>query len=486
MNSLAQVGDRNGDNDLRQLQQRLAAELSQEQVLSDPTVLNRLSGDLSMESFQTAVVGVVPENVTQVQRVVACAREMGFPVVARGAGMSYTRAHTPSLTRTVLIDMRRMDAVRTVSARDRYVVVEAGCTWEQLYLRLAVEGLRSPFWGPLSGRQATIGGTLSQNSVFYGSALHGTAADSVLGIEAVMADGSIVRTGSWAKQDGEPFSRHFGPDLTGLFLGDAGAFGLKTAACLAVLPLPSVTRALDLPCDSQERAVELMERISGLGVASDVFAFDPLYHELLSGLGFRKVKAKPWSVHAVVEGQSRDAVDDGIAQILARTPGSRGRHQGSIALALRADPFRATQMLFSGAPKDVHLPLHAVVPFSRAAAAVQIVSGFLEEMDAQLRHHEIKTWQLMTVAGSTLVLEPSFYFRGSYRDPDVNAAARTRAVELRHELTARLDELGSVHMQVGKFYPYLSVLADGSRDAMQSLKTALDPAGSLNPGALGL
>lgn len=473
--------------DLDTLASALRAGVGDDAVSVDAAVLQRLSGDLSLTSADVADVVVRPSTTSDVQAVVDIVRDAGGTLVARGAGMSYTRAHTPQGPGVVLVDMRAMTAVRRVSVRDRYVVVEPGCTWEDLYLELAQHGLRTPYWGPLSGRQATVGGTLSQNSIFYGSAAHGTAADSVIGVEVVLADGSVARTGSWAKEGGEPFSRHFGPDLSGLFVSDAGALGLKTAACLRTVATPRHTRAVDLPCPDQRSAAALMEAVCALGVASDVFAFDPLYHELLESLGFSEARSTPWSVHVVVEGDDLAHVEDGIARARSLAPiTSSRRTDGSVALALRTDPFRATQMLFSNAPKDVHLPLHSVVPFSKVDEAIQVIDDFHAEVDVELREHDIKTWQLMTASASTIVLEPSFYFAGDYRDPTVAPEARACAVALRRELTARLDAIGGVHMQVGKYYPYLPELVDGSRELLTAIKTALDPQGILNPGALGL
>jgi FAD/FMN-containing dehydrogenase len=70
--------------------------------------------------------------------------------------------------------------------------------------------------GP-SGRYATVGGALSQNSLFYGSAQYGTVADFVVGLEVVVADGSTLHTGSWGRRGSAPFFRYNGPDLPGVF-----------------------------------------------------------------------------------------------------------------------------------------------------------------------------------------------------------------------------------------------------------------------------
>ena len=105
----------------------------------------------------------------------AACLERGTPIVTRGGGMSYTSGYIASAPDSVLIDMASMDAIVEVNLEDRYVTVEAGCSWQKLYEHLAPLGVRTAYWGTLSGRYATVGGGLSQNSIFWGSGQSGTA-----------------------------------------------------------------------------------------------------------------------------------------------------------------------------------------------------------------------------------------------------------------------------------------------------------------------
>src|SRR5690606_15845836 len=132
-----------------------------------------------------------------------------------------------------------MDDIIELNADDLYVTVGTGCTWDKLNAALEPTGLRTGYWGPLSGVNATIGGALSQNSAFFGSALSGTVAETVLGVTVVLANGETITTGSGGRTDAKPFSRYGGPDFTGMFLGDNGAFGVKVSATLRLWPRPS-------------------------------------------------------------------------------------------------------------------------------------------------------------------------------------------------------------------------------------------------------
>ena len=106
--------------------------------------------------------------------------------------MSYTQGYQPSRSDSMLIDLRRMDQILEINAEDMLVRVEAGGPWKKLFEALQAANCRTPYFGPLSGMYATIGGALSQNSLFLGSGLYNTVAESALGLKGVIADGSVL------------------------------------------------------------------------------------------------------------------------------------------------------------------------------------------------------------------------------------------------------------------------------------------------------
>ena len=145
-------------------------------VLTDYESREFYSTDLSFRPTEIAEVVVQPGSLDELSAAVSAAADAGMAVVPRGGGMSYTSGYTPKQANTMLVDMRKMNRVIEVNADDMYVIVETGCTWKELYETLAPHGVRTPYWGPLSGAYATIGGALSQNSLFHGSGVGGTAA----------------------------------------------------------------------------------------------------------------------------------------------------------------------------------------------------------------------------------------------------------------------------------------------------------------------
>ncbi len=456
----------------------------QDRVSLDPDVLRRLSSDHSLESGETAAAVVRPAGVEHLAEVVRAAHRHGLPLAVRGGGMSYTRAHTPGRPGMVLLDLRDLNRIATVAADDLYVTAEAGCTWEQVFEAVAPDGLRCRSWGPLSGRRATIGGGLSQNGGFFGTARHGSVSESVLGLDVVLADGSMVATGAAAARECVPFVRQSGPDLTGIFLADSGRLGVKARATLALMPMPDIAVAASFVFDDGDGALAAMVEVARLRIASDVFCFDAYCNDAAARLGFAVPANAAFSVHCIVEGDDQIIASRQLDAV-RRAVGGRGREiDGALPLAMLADPFGATRPLFGDGAGQAHLPMHAIVPLSRARDAGRALESVLADQDAERRADGVAVWSLAMVVGAALSLEISLVV------PVADEAGREerirRAVAQRRRLASAADHLGAIHFQVGKYYPFAERLSENSLSALTAVVTALEPSGLLNPGALGI
>ncbi len=480
---------------------KVAGIVGAEHVIRDASEREFFSTDLSMEAGETADLVVAPGSAEEVAAVVRVAGDAGVALAPRGGGMSYTHTFVPGRPGAVLLDMRRMNSI-AVDPDDRVVVAGPGATWEELYLAVSEHGLRTPYWGPLSGRFATVGGTLSNNSVFFGSSRYGSLAESVVGLEVVLASGQLLHTGSWGHREGRPFTRYFGPDLTGLFLGDTGAMAIKTQGALRLidLPLASVGLAFSVP-DLRASNACLLE-MGRTGLAAEVYGFDPLYNGVFADLGFEFLRTVPWSVFVVV-----DAPDDALAEAAAARLREIGLRHGeeidpSVPMAVRADPFGAVPQVLMGPEGQIWTPLHGVFPASRAQAASDATLRFLDEHAAEIEAHAIKSSFLTLAVGNDYLIEPSFYWHDAVdrfrlekldpeqaeklRDVPPDPESRAVALSLRRGLATRYDELGCVHLQIGKWYDYEGWLEPALRDTLAAVKQALDPASLINPGSLGL
>jgi D-lactate dehydrogenase (cytochrome) len=510
--------------------------VGREHVLADRENREFYSMDLSFRPNAVAAVVIRPGRLAQLAQAVGVATRAGHAVVVRGGGMSYTSGYTPERQSSVLIDMRRMDRVLEVNAEDMYVVVECGCTWKALYEHLAPLGVRTPYWGPLSGMYATVGGAISQNSLFHGSGVYRTVAESVIGLQVVLADGSVLVTGSGAHKYSNSFYRHFGPDITGLFTADTGAFGVKAIAVLRLVKTPPATAYLSYKFDHIEQMLRAQVSIARLGISSECYGFDPYYNagfekqgitfeEGLSiigkiarkgGLknlkkaaqvamgGQRILKNVPYSLHmtfdALTETVAAEHMDIG-ADICAGEGGVEMNN--AIPTVFRAQPFGGVRTILLGADGEIWLPVHGFFPLSRAVAAAQTTERYLAEQKPLLDRWGIKTSYLTCFAGSEFVIEPSVYWRDQlgpfrlsliepefaekWRDFGPDEPRRKAAMQVRDGLRDLFDKLGGLHLQIGKYYPYISIMNnDVTPRVLQALKDALDPQHLVNPGALEL
>jgi D-lactate dehydrogenase (cytochrome) len=510
--------------------------LGRDNVSTDLATRDFYSRDLSYRPYKTAAVVVRPSSLEELSKAVAAAARAGVAVVPRGGGMSYTSGYTPERESTMLIDMRRMNRILEINREDMYVVVECGCTWKSLFEALNPLGLRTPYWGPLSGMYATIGGALSQNSLFHGSGTERTVADSVLGLKVVLADGSVLTTGSGAHKTSNAFWRHFGPDITGMFTADTGAFGVKGVAVLRLLTLQKHTAFLSYKFDTLEGMLQAQLRIARLGISSECYGFDPYYNagfekqgitfeEGLSlvgkiarkgGLkgikdaakvalgGKRILKDVPYSLHMTFDGHTEvvaaEHMDIG-AEICVEEGGTEMAN--SIPTVFRNNPFGGVRTILLGSDGEIWIPVHGFFPLSKAIPAAKATEKFLAENKALMEKWGIKTSYLTCFAGSEFVIEPSLYWRdqlGEFRlsliEPEFAAkwkdftpdeARRKVALELRDKLRDLFDQQGGLHLQIGKYYPYLSIMNNEvTPRVIRNIKNVLDPNNLMNPGSLEL
>ena len=246
-------------------------------VLTTESDRRFFSTDLASEGAVVACI-VQPANPEQVAAVVACCAGAGRALIPRGGGFSYTGGYLASEPHSIMLDLRRLDRIVEINEQDLYVTVECGVTWRQLYEALKERGLRTPYFGPMSGYWATVGGALSQGSFFLGSTQYGTVAESVLSLEVVLADGSIIRTGSGAgADDPSPFFRWYGPDLSGVFLSDTGAMGVKTRVSLRLIPWPEHQRFATFALHDLSSCTKLVSEIGRQGLAAECYSWDPTF-----------------------------------------------------------------------------------------------------------------------------------------------------------------------------------------------------------------
>lgn len=522
--------------DAAELLNALGRIVGTENVSDDPEARKLHSQDIWSSAQRVAALIVAPASLDELSRVVAAAIASGFSVAPRGAGMSYTGGYLPADDHTVSLDMSRMNRILSISPEDMTVTVEAGCSWSALNTALFPLGLRTPFWGPMSGAVSTIGGGISQLNAMLGAGHYGTSSESVIALTVVLADGTILRTGARGADGNSPFYRHYGPDLAGLFCGDCGVFGVKAEITLRLIRAPSHEDYVSFSFKTGRELLLAMAEMARAGVASEMCAFDPgltkvrmarasmasdvktlgaviakqksLYKGLveagkvaLAGRSF--VDADDYPLHVICEGRSAAAVAADMAEARRIAAVFTGHEiENTIAKVIRAVPFPPLNSVL-GPAGERWVPTHGVTPLSQAPAIFEAIETIFSEMTDAFESAGISTGYLFSsMSTNALIIEPVFYWPDERfavhavaiepshlaRLPELAANPSVTAIvaEARKRLVSTFAQFGCGHFQIGRSYPYRQSRDAESWRLLQAIKQAVDPSGLLNPGNLGL
>ena len=473
---------------------------------------------------------VRPGSVDELQAVVKAAYASGTPLVIRGGGASYTDAYAHTQKGGITVDTTRLNRIE-INETNATVTVEPGVTWAELREAVLAKGYKTKFWGSYSGLFANVGGGMSMNAVSHGQ---GCAAEAALSFDIITGTGEMISTGSAVSGPAMAFSRHYGPDLTGIFTGDCGALGVKARITLALeRARPDFATAsfsfenfASMHAAFRACAIEgIVEEHFGLNEVlqqgqlgkADVSTKAEIAGKIVkqSGLmkgaaklakmalsGEKAIAAAHYAGHFIVEGIDAAGANARIALVKRLCAEHGSEIPNSVAEVVRAMPFAPFHNTL-GPKGERWLPCHAqlahdqAVPFHNA-----LMAYFASEADAMATHNIVAGGMFMAVNSSAFLYEPAFYwpdaqtpYHARIVDPDYlkNLPTHPRNIEAEQEalrIKAGVIELmhahGGIHFQIGKVYPY----AQGHNNAhwvlLKLLKAELDPKGILNPGALGL
>lgn len=490
------------------------------------------SQDLFFEGVLPLAI-VSPSSTKQVANLMNWCQANGVAVCPRGGGMSYTAAFQPQAAHSITLDFKNLSSIRHINPEDGEVTVETGCTWAALDSALAHHGMRARFWGPMSGRTATIGGSLSQGSVTFGSGQVGASANAVKSFEIVTGGGEVLLTGSDASTDTSPFNRNYGPDLTGIFANDAGALGIKTAATLEIEPRPQMVNGLSFAFDNFDQLSDMLREVRLRRLASELLGMDAEVARQNAGppnivqdakaawrvglaagsvtgaigrvariamAGRRFIDKAAYTVHFMVEARDRYEMRSRLKAIRKLAIGG-SEITNTVPLATRANPFPELPVMHPDGRRM--LPIHGVFADSRIKEFHRDYLAFKESRKEKMDAHGVTLAEFFAgIAGIGTLYEPVFYWPDSQmlyhkrRNPAYldgvtkqyppNDEGRELVRDLVDEIVQLMRSHGSTHFQIGRLYPYSEARTGEAGALLKDLKQHLDPQGILNPGALGL
>ncbi|UKA55137.1 FAD-binding protein [Arthrobacter sp. FW305-BF8] len=446
----------------------LTSILGPQKVLRDGAALAVYAVDQApVLDYRLPAAVVLAESVDDVQATVKACAARNVPLVARGAGTGVSGgAHASE--GCVVLGLERMNRVLELNADDETAVVEPGVINADLNDAAAAHGLMfAP--DPASFRISTIGGNVATNAGGLRCAKYGVTRDSVLALDVVLADGSLLHTGH------QTFKGVAGYDLTGLFVGSEGTLGIVVGATVRLKYLPREVHT--------------------------IAAFYPDFRQAAAGvLAVGKARVQP----AIME-----LLDGGSLAQLDELHGSDLAARGASLLLVQTDGFGAAAE--ADVVREVLAAGGAVVTTEASAEAEQLVElrrnsrgvevddeyrvgedvavprsrlvDYVAALEALAEAHDVRL-KVVAHAGDGN-LHPTFWIDRVNDEVDAGAMLRLNTA-LDASIVAALEMGGTITGEHGVGQYKLRWLGleqpEPLRELQRRIKNLFDPAGILNPG----
>jgi glycolate oxidase len=238
------------------LKQKLVELLGAEAVSNESDVLAEHSGDKWFAAHEPDAV-VFAKSISDVSRLLHFASREKIPVTARGGGFGYVGGCVPARG-GIALSLVRMNQIKEISFTDAVAIVEPGVFTADLKAAVRAKKLFYPP-DPASMRDCTIGGNVATNAGGPRCLKYGVTRNYVIGLEVVLANGEVLRTG------GRVHKNKTGFDLIGLFVGSEGLLGVVTEITLRLLPLPPARATLSAAFATAAQAAEAVQAIFAAG-----------------------------------------------------------------------------------------------------------------------------------------------------------------------------------------------------------------------------
>jgi len=453
-------------------------------LVTDADLLSPWLTDWRGRYHGRALAMALPGSTAEVSALVKLCARHGVAIVPQGGNSGMCGGATPDASGAqLLLSLRRMDAVRAFDAAARQVTCEAGVILETLHRIAQAEGLRFPL--SLGGKgSATVGGLISTNAGGTQVLRHGTMRALVLGLEAVLADGSVWSALTPLRKDNRGF------DLKQLLIGSEGTLGIITASTLRLVPavaerivvwagVGSIHDARALLLHGEERLGAAMEGFEVMPEATLRAVLDYLpdaraplershpWHVLIEVVADRACAAnlRERTETALAEAFASGLVHDAVL--------SASEGQAEAFWTLRESVAPAERAKGPAVQHDISVPVERMPDFIEAAVATM-----------EQRHPEIEAVAFGHLGDGNVhfhVIAPPGAVAGAWQDLEgkaISAEVYDMVAEWGGSISAE-HGIGQAKLEE------LERLGDPvSLALLRQVKAALDPQGILNPGKL--
>ena len=445
----------------------LVRDLPGQVLVTDPDVMEgyrRDRADLVRAGKPVAVARpVLTEQVSEIMR---WAWRHRVTVVPRGAGTGLSGGAN-AIDGCVVVCLERMTALREISSDDQVAVVEAGVINADLERAARQHGMFYPP-DPGSFEISTIGGNVATNAGGMRCVKYGVTRDSVLGLEVVLADGRVLRTGA------RSIKNVAGLDLTSLFIGSEGTLGVITAATVRLRPLPATPPAVFVASfPTLPAAGNAVATIAAAGLTPSMLEL--MDNATINAIEDYRRMDLDRSAAALIVGQA----DGADAAIEAERVANLCEQAGADYVACTQDPDEAAGLI--AARRLAGLALQDIGPTVIEDIGVprSRLAEMLREIEAISRTAGIRVATVGHAGDGNL--HPCLILS------DTKQATRDQALAVAQAICrAALDRGGTVTGEHGvgilKRDWLAGQLDDTAIDVHHQIKAALDPRGLLNPG----
>lgn len=421
--------------------------------------------------YQTMPDGVVfPESTEQVSRIMKVCSSHGIPVTARGAGSNLCAGVVPVQGGLVMV-MTRMNRLLEIDQDNLTATFQTGLNTKQFHLAVEATGLFYPP-DPSSMIICTMGGNIALGAGGLRGLKYGTTKDYVIGLEAVLPNGDIVRTGGKLVKDVA------GYDLTRLLVGSGGTLAILTEATVKLIPKPAYRRAMVAVYNDLHAAARTVSRIvAGRIIPCTLEFMDQATIRVVEDFAKIGLPTEAQAVLAIEQDGDESAVERDLQAIEEMC-----RLEGAIDIRVASTPEEGAKVMEARRSALAALSrLRPTTILEDATVPRSCIAEMVLEVQRIAAKHQV---QICTF--------------GHAGDGNLHPTAMTdaRDTEELHRVEAAFEEIFEAAVRLGGTItgehgvglvkaPYLEwKVGAAGIDIMKRIKHAFDPNGLLNPGKL--
>jgi glycolate oxidase len=451
-----------------ELRPRLVEVVGAGEVLTDAEIGDDYTHDEALTAPPVVPAAVVrPGTTDEVAAILRVADELGVPVTARGAGTGMSGACTP-VDGGIVVSFERMNRILEIDTENHLAVVQPGVQLDQLDAELQPLGLSYPvFPGEYS---ATLGGNVNTNAGGMRAVKYGVTRHHVLGLEAVLATGEVIRTG------GRVVKISTGYDLTQLIIGSEGTLALVTEAVLKLYPRPRHGATVLAPFGTLDEVTVAVPKIVSSGVG-------PVILEYIDMLTMSAATAYV----GLDLGIPQEIKDTALAYLVV---GMENTHEDR----LDQDVATVSELLFELGAVDVYVlpPASAasliearekafwVAKANNADDIVDVVVPRASIHDFMATVSAIASANGSWIAGCGHAGDGNVHLAVFQQDPEVRSKVMSALFKAGMDLGGAISGEHGLGTEKRKYFVELEDPV--KLDLMRRIKAAFDPNGILNPG----